>query len=267
MHHESDISKHTQLPAFSLLGTRINRGSLQEFLDAIMRLSEQGQSSFVCFANVHMLVEASSDPDFLNTLNAASLICPDGRPIGWVSRLLYSIHQAQIAGPDILPLILARAAIEKKKIFIIGTTDEILDAFRQRATDTYGKCIIAGTFSPPFRPLHEDEIDQIIDSINTSRADLVFVALGCPKQEKWMHANLGRINACMLGLGYAIPVYAGFAKRAPQFVIDSGLEWAYRIIQDPKRLFSRYMRTNARFILKILCLRFRLSQRKCSPNA
>lgn len=235
-----------------ILGVGINAGSSALFLDQMEKLSDRHNSAYVCFVNVHMVMEAQRDAAFNEVVNNSDMNCPDGLPIAKSIGWFYAIRQRQVAGPDTLPLLMQAAQRTGKRIFILGSTQNVLDAFEARAADQFGPDLICGTYSPPFRKLTEEEDNELVERINSTGADMIFVALGCPKQENWMSQHRGRVNGCMFGLGYAIPVYAGIASRAPRWMIERGLEWLFRLSSDPRRLFSRYTKTNSAFLLSIL---------------
>lgn len=226
----------------------ISVGSHNEFMEDVFALSETSNSSYVCFANVHMVVEAYNDSGFRNVLNSAAIAAPDGGPISLFVRYFYGIKQPRICGMDYMPIIMEEAENKGKSVFFYGCTEEVLETMVRKANSELPDLRIAGTYSPPFRQLTEQEDDQIVEMINSSKADFVFVALGCPKQENWMHDHQHKIQACMLGVGQAFLVYAGLEKRLPVWMRNLSLEWAYRFIQEPKRLWKRYLITNSFFM-------------------
>jgi len=243
----------TRLP---ILGVGINYGSRAAILDELLRLSDHHTSAYACFVNVHMVMEANRHPDFFAMINGSDFNCPDGLPIAKGVGWFHAINQPQIAGPDTLPHLLELAHLTGKRIFVLGSTEKVLEAFTRKAQSEYGDDLIAGTLSPPFRPLTPEEDEAIVQQINETKADMIFVALGCPKQEKWMHTHRGRVHGCMFGLGYAIPVYAGIESRAPRWMIEWGLEWVFRLSSDPRRLFKRYVQTNSSFLYHIVRAKF-----------
>lgn len=217
-------------------------------MDELFRLATGKNSSYVCFANVHMVVEAYRDPAFQSVVNGADIATADGKPVSVFLRLFHGIRQDRVCGMDVLPDILARAEQEGKSVYFYGTTDDILAAIRERIRTQFPRLVVKGTYSPPFRTLSPEEKDEIITRINAAAPDFLFVALGCPKQEKWMAEHKGKINACMLGLGQAFHVYAGKEKRLPKWMRSLALEWAYRLMLEPKRLWKRYLVTNTLFL-------------------
>jgi N-acetylglucosaminyldiphosphoundecaprenol N-acetyl-beta-D-mannosaminyltransferase len=242
-------------PAISkkqFLGFPISIGKYQEFIQSIISEATSRRSNYMCVANVHMLVEAYNNPEFASVLRNAGKIIPDGQPIIWGLRLLYGIKQDRVAGMDLLPDLMVACMDHQLSIYIYGSTPELLGATETHLTKNYPQLSIAGLYSPPFRKLTHEEENNIVNSINASGANIVFVVLGCPKQEKWMAFMKGRINSCMIGVGGALPVMVGLQKRAPVWMQNNGLEWLYRLIQEPGRLFKRYAITNSVFIFLLL---------------
>jgi N-acetylglucosaminyldiphosphoundecaprenol N-acetyl-beta-D-mannosaminyltransferase len=226
----------------------ISTGSYDSFIHRIIELARKKQSSYVCVANVHMTIEAYWDSKFAEMVNDADLVTPDGMPLAKAMKLLYGLRQDRVAGMDLLPDLLEKAEKENLGVFFYGGTDEMLQKTKAFVQATYPDLKEQAYYSPPFRALTAEEEVSVIQQINNSGAQLVFVALGCPKQEKWMAGMKGKINACMLGIGGALPVMIGMQKRAPQWMQKLSLEWLYRLFQEPKRLFKRYFVTNTLFI-------------------
>ena len=181
-------------------------------------------------------------------LKSADLVTPDGMPLVWMMHLLGARTQDRVAGLDILSALCQAASYRDSSIFFVGSTSETLNRMRVRLEYDFPKLQIAGMEPLPFRPLTPIEDDALITKINQSRAGLVMVSLGCLKQERWMAQHKGKIQAVMIGLGGAFPVYAGIQKRAPLIVRRLGFEWLYRLIQEPRRLWGRYRKTIPLFI-------------------
>lgn len=230
------------------ISLEISTFSYSDFLKELVLLGMDNCSSYICVANVHMLIEASIDENFRNIVNSANLVSPDGIPLSKGIEYLYGLKQERIAGMDILPDLLKISENENISVFFYGGTDQMLKNTYDFCLSKFPNLNIGGLISPPFRELTFDEEIQYINQINESGAGFVFVALGCPKQEKWMASMKGRINACMIGIGGALPVMIGMQKRAPKWMQNSGLEWMYRLFQEPRRLFGRYFKTNTIFI-------------------
>jgi N-acetylglucosaminyldiphosphoundecaprenol N-acetyl-beta-D-mannosaminyltransferase len=237
------------MPAkLQIVSLSVHHLSFRECLDKVMLWAKDRLPSFVCFANVHMTIEAHKSPSFLEQLDHASLVVSDGKPLAAACYTLYRVKQERISGMDFMPAAIEAAHKEGLNLFFYGSTPEILQALTEKITRQYPSARIAGTLSPPFRPLTAEETDAHIDQINRSGAHLVFVSLGCPKQEKWMATHSARINAVLLGVGGAFAVMAGLQRRAPRWMQNSGLEWFYRLALEPGRMFRRYFETNCLFI-------------------
>ncbi|MCC9166771.1 WecB/TagA/CpsF family glycosyltransferase [Pontibacter harenae] len=230
----------------------ISAGSFDDFVQHIFWLTESKLSSYVCFANAHMLIEAYKDKSFNKILNQANVATPDGGPLSKLMNLLYGGKQDRVAGMDLLPRLLQEAAVRGKSVYFYGSTNEVLSAVVNTAQQNLPNLKIAGSYSPPFRKLSDEEDESIVNMINEANPDLVFVALGCPKQERWMADHKGRVKACMLGVGQAYMTYAGLEKRLPKWARDLSLEWVYRLYQEPGRLWKRYLHTNSLFVLLTL---------------
>ena len=236
----------------SIVSIGVNDLSMSFVLKEIVSKSKQHLSSYVCVANVHMVIEAFWDSDYAKMVNGADLVLPDGMPIAKSMGFLYGVKQERIAGMDLLPALLEMSEKNGLGVFFYGGTDDMMNRTKQFVSHHYPALANHHFYSPPFRELTSDENEQVVSRINSSGAHLVFVVLGCPKQEKWMFRMKGRINACMIGLGGALPVLIGQQRRAPVWMQKASLEWVYRLIQEPRRLFKRYFVTNSLFLFLIL---------------
>jgi len=232
----------------SIFGSSITLGSYNNFLDKIVELSGQKIPSYVCFANVHMVVEASRDRDFMRVINQATIVAPDGKPLSVFLKLFHNIKQDRVCGMDLLPDLLRRAEASGRSVYFYGGEQHCLDKIEAKARKQFPNLKIAGLYSPPFRALTDEEKREDVERIRNSGADMVFVSLGCPRQEKWMAENVKKLNACFLGLGQAFTVYADLEKRLPKWMRALALEWVFRLVQEPKRLWRRYLYTNAEFL-------------------
>ncbi|NNV54912.1 WecB/TagA/CpsF family glycosyltransferase [Limnovirga soli] len=231
-----------------LISLQISIASFKQVIDEIIILATKKQSAYVCIANVHMLVEAHNDAAFADIVNSADMVTPDGMPLAKSIKWLYGIKQDRVAGMDVLPAVIEEAISKNLPVFFYGGSSQMLERTKAYIDTIYPQLQVGGMISPPFRPLTTEETEQDIAAINQSGAQIVFVVLGCPKQEKWMHSMRGRIHAVMLGIGGALPVMVGMQKRAPVWVQKSSLEWLYRLCQEPRRLFKRYATTNTVFM-------------------
>jgi N-acetylglucosaminyldiphosphoundecaprenol N-acetyl-beta-D-mannosaminyltransferase len=231
-----------------VLDSRISTGSFDDFVDKILQLGAARNSAYVCCANVHMVVEAHRDASFRQVLDEANLVTPDGGPVASVAGWLSGQPQERVAGMDLLPALLTEADRRGQSVYFYGTTDEVLQAIIDRAKRELPTLRLVGTCAPPFRALTTEEEEAHVAAINAVDPDLLFVALGCPRQERWMAAHRGKVKACMLGVGQAFLVYAGLEQRLPAWARRLWLEWAYRLWLEPRRLWRRYLITNSRFL-------------------
>lgn len=226
----------------------VNIGKYNEYADEVIARAQAHQSDYACVANVHMLIETYRNSSFATTVNEASVIAPDGKPITWALRFIHGIKQERVAGMELLPDLLTLAEQKGVPVFFYGGSEEMMAKAQPELKKKFRNLIIAGAYSPPFRQLTAEEEEGVVEKINQSGARLVFVILGCPKQEKWMASMKGRVQAFMIGVGGALPVLLGMQKRAPRWMQKAGLEWLHRLSQEPRRLFKRYAVTNSLFL-------------------
>ncbi len=223
--------------------------------DALARVAvwaNQRESRVVCFCNAHAVVTYGRNAEFAQAIDSADLAAPDGAPVAWMLRLLGHAEQPRISGPDLMLACLAQAEINEHSVFLLGSSKPTLITLRKRLRARYPKLNMVGALSPPFRPLMPEEDARIVQHIQRSGAQIVFVALGCPKQEQWMAAHRGQIASVMLGVGAAFDFHAGAMRRAPRWMRRLGLEWLHRLAREPKRLTWRYLDTNTVFVLRAL---------------
>jgi N-acetylglucosaminyldiphosphoundecaprenol N-acetyl-beta-D-mannosaminyltransferase len=250
---EQDQERESAAYFSPVIGIGVTAMSFDDHVERIIGLATgPTEGGFVCVANVHMLVEARLRWEFREILDSALLVTPDGMPLVWMLRRNGWLNQERVAGMDLLPAICDRAADIGVPVFFLGATDEVLESIRARLAHEVPGLKVAGMHAPPFRPLTESEDDDLVDLINRSGARLLLVALGCPKQEQWMYEHRKRLRPIMVGLGAAFGVYAGMQRRAPVAMQRSGLEWLFRLAQEPKRLWKRYLATNTRFLAYVV---------------
>lgn len=235
-----------------ILSVDVSTGTFEDLLGRIIRLGKARTSSYVCCVNAHMVAEASRDPALQTVVDEADVASPDGMPVVYSMRLLHGRRQERVAGNDLLPAVIARAESEGQSVFFYGSTEAVLKGIEERLEADHPKLVIAGTYTPPFRDLTDAEMSSAADAVNASGANIVFVSLGCPRQERWMAAMRGRIDAVMLGVGGAFPLFAGMDSRAPRWLRDLSLEWSYRLAREPRRLWRRYLVTNSIFLWLLL---------------
>jgi N-acetylglucosaminyldiphosphoundecaprenol N-acetyl-beta-D-mannosaminyltransferase len=233
----------------SVLGVEVDSISWPRAIGRILSWGDAYESRIVCLCNVHSLVTARNDPAHKNALRRADMVAPDGAPVAWMLRRLGAGKQERISGPDLMWRCCAEAARRRLSIYLYGSSPPVLLSLEQKLRAAFPNLNIAGAYSPPFRPLSAEEDALIVRRINDSGANLVWVGLGCPKQESWMQANCGRIHAVMIGVGAAFDFHSGRVKRAPGWMQRAGLEWLHRLSQDPLRLARRYLIGNAVFVV------------------
>ena len=243
---------HESIPGGMVLNTCVNALGWNEVVDKVSGWVINGESRCVCLCNVHSAVTAQSDSEFSSVLSQSDLVLPDGMPIAWVLRSRGFKGQPRISGPDLMWKCAEKFELLKQPIFLYGSTIESLEKLKKAMYEAFPRLKIVGSISPPFRELSLEEEATIVATINDSGAHALFVALGCPKQEKWMLKNRGIINTVMFGFGAAFDFHAGNIRRAPKWMQRAGLEWLHRLASEPGRLWRRYLVTNAKFLFSVL---------------
>ena len=244
----------TNIKTCKILGVNIAAVNMKSLLKFITTNLDKLKGEYICVSNVHTTVMAYDNKDYLNVQNNSILSIPDGGPLSSVGRKRGYIEMQRTTGPDLLDEILKISADKKYKHYFYGSTNETLDKLKLSINEKYDYVDIVGTYSPPFRELTDNEDENIVNNINEAKPDFVWIGLGAPKQENWMYNHKGKVNALMVGVGAAFDYIAGNIKRAPMWMQKLNLEWLYRLMQDPVRLFSRYLYTNIKFIINAVIL-------------
>lgn len=248
-------TKEVVLTHFStedIVGVRIAASSYRQTLDTILTWARRSESRTVIFANVHVVMEAKDSPQFRMQLNAADLINPDGVPLVWALRALGKKHATRVYGPDTTEMLLQAAEVSDVPVGFYGSSEETLRKLLGEVRNRHPSLRVVFSMSPPFRNLADDEDENVVKQISESGARLLFVGLGCPKQERWVMEHRGRIPAVMLAVGAAFDFIAGSKPQAPRWMMKSGTEWVFRLFSEPRRLAGRYMKHNPRFVLFFL---------------
>jgi len=235
-----------------VLGVNVVVSNYDAAIEQSIVWAREGQSRALFFAAVHMIMETVDDPAFLSQLNSSGAVFPDGVPLVWALHALGERGATRVCGPDFTALMLAAAERASVPVGFYGASQATLDALAAAVRLRHPKLDIAYLESPPFRPLTPEEDLAVVDRIASSRARLLFVGLGCPKQERWIVEHLGRVPAVMFAVGAAFDFIAGNKRRAPRWVQHRGLEWAFRFATEPRRLAMRYLKHNPRFVLRFL---------------
>lgn len=231
-----------------ILGVNIAVTNMQDTIELILSQIDELKGKFICLSNVHTTVMSDYDEEYKKIQNAAFLALPDGSPLALLQRLRGYKGAEQVAGPDLMPALWEATEYTGITHYFYGSSPQTINALGTLLREKYPGLAIAGMESPPFRPLTEEEDKKAVKKINESGAQIVWVGLGAPKQEKWMYEHQSTVNALMLGVGAGFDFHAGTVKRAPVWMRNHYLEWLYRLIQDPKRLWKRYVETNIKFI-------------------
>lgn len=235
-----------------MLGMRADGTSYRDAADLVFSWASASESRYVCVSNVHMTMETYDSLDYRVVVNGADLVTPDGMPVVWALRLLGVRTASQVRGPTLTRYLMQRAAEQGVPVGFLGGTSEVLARLAAVCREQFPRLDLAYSYAPPFRPLTDAEDQQVVDDIARSGARVVFVGLGCPKQEKWMASHRGRIPAVMLGVGAAFDFIAGVKPEAPRWMQRFGLEWVYRLASEPRRLWRRYAYHNPRFVALVL---------------
>lgn len=237
-----------RIPVCDIMGVRIAAINMEWLLDFTGRHIAQLSGDYMCVSNVHTTVTAYEDAIYCGIQNGGIMAIPDGGPLSSIGRKRGYPEMGRTTGPSYLEEILKISAEKGWRHYFYGGTEETLQKLDCVLKQEYPDVQIAGMYSPPFRPLTEEEDACIIRNINETNPDFVWVGLGAPKQEIWMAAHQGKVKGLMVGVGAAFDYLAGNIERAPQWMQKCNLEWFYRLVQDPKRLFKRYLYTNTKFI-------------------
>ncbi len=241
-----------ELQYCEILKTNINVTNMQDTLAYIGARIDALRGSYICVSNVHTTVMSYESEHYRTVQNSAAMALPDGGPLSKYSRFAGFRNAERVTGPDLMVELFRISAQKGYRHFFYGSTQETLDDMRTALRRDYPGIVVAGMYAPPFRPLTEEEDQKIIALINDARPDFIWVGLGAPKQEEWMYDHRGALNAVSVGVGAGFDYLAGHIRRAPRIMQVLCLEWLYRLLQDPKRLWKRYVTTNVKF-LKYIC--------------
>ncbi|WP_448563167.1 WecB/TagA/CpsF family glycosyltransferase [Trichothermofontia sp.] len=233
----------------SILGSRVDATSYAAACDQIQRWAEAGQSCYIIAANVHVVMTAYWQADFQQIVNQAALVTADGMPLVWALRLLGVPDASRVYGPDLMLAWCDRAARSGLPLYLYGGTPTMLAKLVDRLTEQFPSIAIVGSYAPPFRPLSAEEEAEDVARIRDSGAKVVLVALGCPKQEQWMARQQGKLSMVMIGVGAAFSFHSGEVSQAPRWLMARGLEWLYRLLMEPRRLWRRYLINNPAFVV------------------
>lgn len=240
-------------PRLNLLGVGVSGVDMDRAVTTIERWIDDDERQYVCVTGVHGVMESQSDPELRRIHNRAGLVVPDGMPLVWLSRLGGIPDVSRVYGPDLMLACCDRFRERGFRHYLYGGAEGVPERLASCLEERFPGIRFAGTYSPPFRPLTDEEDEEVIRRINESGADLVWVGLSTPKQERWMAAHVDRLEVPVLvGVGAAFDFNSGRKRQAPSWMQRSGLEWLFRMVTEPRRLGKRYLQNNPRFILRVL---------------
>jgi N-acetylglucosaminyldiphosphoundecaprenol N-acetyl-beta-D-mannosaminyltransferase len=229
----------------------------------VAELVERRRGGYICFSTVHMVMECYDNAEFGAKVNAADFIIPDGMPIVWMQKLQGVKNATRVRANDLMIMLCEYAEKNNLSVGFYGGKQEVIDEILKRAKKDFSTLRIPYAFSPPFRPLSDEEDAEIVAEIKCAKPDILFMGLGCPKQENWMAAHEDKLTAVMLGVGASFDFYTGKVKESPDWMGKLGLEWFFRLMQEPKRLWRRYLILNPRFMWLATLQLLRLKKFKC----
>jgi len=233
----------------NILGMRIDPVTYEQVVLQVTEWAAQkGESRYVCIANVHMIMESHDHPDFRAQVNAADLVTPDGMPLVWMMRWMGVKNQQRVYGPELTVRLAGAAAEAGVPIGLYGGSPAANQGLAEKLVKLFPRLRINYQYSPPFRGLNDEEERLVVEEINSSGIRILFVGLGCPKQERWMAEHKGKVKAVMLGVGAAFDIHSGLKPQAPPWMQKIGMEWFFRLVTEPRRLWKRYLYHNPRFI-------------------
>ncbi len=243
----------------NILGVKVSNIANNDLLDTLAQCIHEKQKVQVCITPVNSVLAAIKDPEVLNIYNNAEIVLCDGMPIKWASSFLNTPIQERITGLDLLPDLVELCAKNNFSVFLLGASPGVGDKLKQTIYQHYPNCKVVGVYVPPFMKVFSgEENDKMIAAVNEAAPDVLLVSLTAPKQDIWIAQNKNLLNASVqVGIGGAFEVMAGLAKRAPKWMQSAGLEWLFRFIQEPKRLFRRYFIEAPLFIPLVIKQKFK----------
>ncbi|MCR9247381.1 MAG: WecB/TagA/CpsF family glycosyltransferase [bacterium] len=236
--------------ATAVLGVPISNADYGQVVDRIADWRGDDEDHYVCVCPVHSVVEAQRSPEHMAALQGADLNTADGMPVVWAQRLLGNRNATRVYGPDLTLRVLARAAREGWRVGFYGSSPRVLEALTTRLQERFEHLQIGLAISPPFRELTESETKGHQEAIRAAQLDVLFVGLGCPRQERWMARQSG-LRCVMIGVGAAFDFHAGSVRQCPPWLQRTGLEWLFRLAMEPRRLFWRYFSTNPAYLIRL----------------
>ena len=237
-----------ELQHCEILKTNINVTNMSDTIKYIGEHLDDLRGKYICVSNVHTTVMSYENEEYRKIQNGAAMALPDGAPLSSYSRRKGYKQAQRVTGPDLMLELFAISKEKGYRHYFYGATEETLQSMKEVLERDYPGIQIAGMYAPPFRALTPQEDAQIVAKINEARPDFIWIGLGAPKQEEWMYQHMGQLQGVLIGVGAGFDYLAGYIKRAPRWMQRMSLEWLYRLLQDPKRLWRRYFTSNVKFI-------------------
>jgi N-acetylglucosaminyldiphosphoundecaprenol N-acetyl-beta-D-mannosaminyltransferase len=243
----------SDIPRGNILGIPVGALTMLQTLSTVDQWIAERQRRYVCTIDVHALMESHKACDLQEIYRRASLAVPDGMPLVWLLRRRGHPHAERLCGPDLMPALFALSERRGYRHFLYGSSPQTLGLLERALRDKFPRARVAGSFSPPFRPLTAEEKGEVNRLINRASPDIIWVGLGAPKQDRWMAEHRPDLEApVLIGVGGAFEMMAGKVRRAPVIMRKTGCEWMFRLGQEPRRLARRYLGSHSAFILRLI---------------
>jgi exopolysaccharide biosynthesis WecB/TagA/CpsF family protein len=257
-HHPPELVEIAWPRKHDLFGVQVSATDYDELVEVMIEAAKRRMPAAVSFHAAHAIIEATRDPQLLAKVNEFDAIAPDGQPVRWALNHLHRVGlKERVYGPETMDRLCERAAKESVSIYLYGGSPKVIEVLMRKLPTRFPGLQIAGAESPPFRALSQDEDDDVVQRINDSGAGIVFIGLGCPKQDHFAADHVGRVQAVLACVGAAFDFHADAKPMAPRWMQSYGLEWVYRLASEPRRLWRRYLNTNSVFVAKWLAAAFK----------
>jgi N-acetylglucosaminyldiphosphoundecaprenol N-acetyl-beta-D-mannosaminyltransferase len=236
----------------NILGTAVSAVNMESAVSAIGQWIQSDERQYVCVTGVHGIMESFREPELQKIHNRAGLVTPDGMPLVWISKFMGHQHVERVYGPDLMLELCAASTVYGWSHFFYGGAPDVAERLARNLQDQFKGLKVAGVLTPPYTALTIEEEAAVVSQINSAAPDIVWVGLSTPKQERWMHLFRTRLNAAaLIGVGAAFDFHAGLKRQAPTWIQRSGFEWLFRLTQEPRRLWRRYLRNNPEFVFLV----------------
>ncbi len=237
---------------YPVLGVGISATTYDEAVVSILAAAREGARAVVTAAPVHAVVSAARDPELLPKMNSLELVVPDGQPIRWALNLIHRTRLAdRVYGPELMLRVCRGAARHGTPVYLYGSAPHVVERLRENLLRWFPGLQLVGWESPPFRPLTPEEDRAVVERINRSGARIVFIGLGCPRQDEFAFAHRPLLEAVQICVGAAFDFHSGNKRMAPAWMQRRGLEWLFRLVTEPRRLWRRYFVTNSIFVARL----------------